>query len=147
PMEVMLIGLPSLEFLFDDPALAALRQRVSVRARIEPLTVAETRRYLRHRAGAVGRDGANMFPRKTCIEIASMTGGVPRRINTLASEALRLAQVARDPAVLARHLHAATESMSGSTLARSDDEDVDPAESSEADPREAPETEAPLPAR
>jgi len=56
PMEVMLIGLPSLEVLFDNPALGALRQRVSVRARIEPLTEAETRRYLRHRAGATGRE-------------------------------------------------------------------------------------------
>ena len=88
PMEVLLVGLPALEALLDHPTLGALRQRVSVRARIEPLSAAETRRYLRHRVGAVGGDGANMFPRRTCVEIASLSGGVPRQINALASELL-----------------------------------------------------------
>jgi type II secretory pathway predicted ATPase ExeA len=92
PLEVLLVGLPSLEAGLDDPALAALRQRVSVRIKLEPLSPGETRRYLRHRVTVAGGDGSGLFSRQTCVEIAALTHGVPRQINALAGEALRLAQ-------------------------------------------------------
>ena len=137
PLEVLLIGLPALESLLDDPALAALRQRISVRARLEPLSAGETRRYIRHRVTAAGGDGANLFPRKTCLAIAGLTGGVPRRINALASEALRLARAAGDPVVQPDHLRAAAESLEGTVRARAVEEP------DEADRAESPGTMAP----
>ena len=42
-----------LDALLERPELMALRQRVSVRASLEPLTAAETRRYVRHRVSAL----------------------------------------------------------------------------------------------
>ena len=91
-LEVLLVGLPSLDATLDDPALAALRQRISARAKLDPLSAGETRRYIRHRVNAAGDDRLDLFPRKTCAEIAALSRGVPRQINMIAAEALRLAR-------------------------------------------------------
>ena len=107
PFEVLLIGLPALEARLGDPALAALRQRVSLHTRLDPLTAAETQRYLHHRVAAAGGDGPSLFSRKTCRDIAGRTRGVPRQINALAAEALRVARVAGDQTVGAEHVRAA----------------------------------------
>ncbi|MGH7742675.1 MAG: ExeA family protein, partial [Candidatus Eiseniibacteriota bacterium] len=112
-LEVMLVGLPALEATLEDPALAALRQRVSVRAKLEPLSPGETRRYLRHRVAATGDDRSNLFPRKTCAEIATLARGVPREINALAGEALRLARDAGHPTVEPAHVRSAVAALSG----------------------------------
>lgn len=141
PLEVLLLGLPSLETGLDEPALAALRQRISVRARLEPLSEGETRRYLRHRAGAAGGDGASLFPRRTCADIAALSGGVPRRINALAAAALRLARESGEATVQPQHVTAAAAELSGVMPARgADDPDGDDRES-------APKTLAPPRAR
>ncbi|OGF08475.1 MAG: hypothetical protein A2W00_01260 [Candidatus Eisenbacteria bacterium RBG_16_71_46] len=113
PLEVLLIGLPALEATLDDPALAALRQRVSVHARLEPLSAAETRRYLHHRITVVGGDGPGLFSRKTCRDIAARTGGVPRQINALAAEALRVARAWGDQTVGAEHVQTAAAALGG----------------------------------
>lgn len=94
PLEVLLVGLPALERMLDDPALASLRERIAVRARLEPLSAGETAAYLRRRADAAGGDGASLFPRSTCDAIAQRSGGIPRRINLIAAEALERARAA-----------------------------------------------------
>ena len=114
PLEILLAGLPTLEATLDDPKLAALCQRISVRAKLEPLSPGETRRYVRHRVNATGGDGSVMFPRKTCAEIAALSGGVPRRINTLAAEAWRRVRESRLSTVEARHVRDAAAALSGS---------------------------------
>jgi len=111
PLEILLAGLPTLEATLDDPKLAALCQRISVRAKLEPLSPGETRRYVRHRVNATGGDGSAMFPRKTCAEIAALSGGVPRRINTLAAEAWRRVRESRLSTVEARHVRDAAASV------------------------------------
>jgi type II secretory pathway predicted ATPase ExeA len=113
PLEIMLVGLPALEATIDDPALEALRQRIAVRAKLQPLSPGETRRYIRHRIAATGDDRSNLFPRKTCAEIAVLSHGVPRQINALAGEALRLARDAGHPTVDPSHVRAAVAALSG----------------------------------
>jgi len=122
PIEVLLVGLPALEATLDQPAMSGLRQRISVRAQLVPLSSGETRRYLRHRATAAGCDGAVLFPRAACHDIAAQSGGVPRRINLLAAEALRLAREASDPAVQPEHVTAAAARLHGS-LPKSEPDD------------------------
>lgn len=113
PLEVLLLGLPTLEARLNEPAIAALRQRISVHAKLEPLSFAETRRYLHHRVTAVGGDGPTLFSRKTCREIAARTRGVPRQINTLAAEAMRIAHVWGDQTVGLEHVQTAAASLGG----------------------------------
>jgi type II secretory pathway predicted ATPase ExeA len=107
PLEIVLVGLPSLEARLAEPGMEPLRQRVGARCRLEPLTPKETRHYLHHRASASGADGPRLFPRRTCGEIHAIAGGVPRTINTLAAEALRRARKAGVDAVTADHVRAA----------------------------------------
>jgi type II secretory pathway predicted ATPase ExeA len=113
PLEVMLVGPPALAARLDDPSLAALKQRVSVRIQLEPLSGGETRRYIRHRLAIGGEDGSKLFSRKTCAEIAAHTHGVPRQINTLAGEALRLARLAKSATVEPDHVRNAVAALTG----------------------------------
>ncbi len=113
PLEVLLLGPPSLDTTLDHPALAALRQRIAVRARLEPLTLGETRRYLQHRLDAAGDDRSNLFPRKTCAEIAALSRGIPRQINALAGGAMRRAREAGRPTVEQVHVREAAAALAG----------------------------------
>lgn len=112
-LEVLLVGLPSLDATLDDPALAALRQRISARAKLDPLSAGETRRYIRHRVNAASDDPSDLFPRKTCAEIAALSRGVPRQINVLAAEALRLARASGGSTVEPGHVRDAMAALSG----------------------------------
>jgi type II secretory pathway predicted ATPase ExeA len=125
-IEVLLAGLPSLEARLEEPALAALRQRVSVRCRLERLSVADTRRYLQHRVTAAGGDGPGLFERRACREIATQSRGLPREINALATEALRLARAAGHPAVCSEHVLAAATNLWGRVLPGSADSVAEP---------------------
>jgi MSHA biogenesis protein MshM len=113
PLEVLLVGSPELETLIEAPILTPLRERLSVRVRLEPLSSADTRRYLRDRSAAAGEGGAAFFPRKICLEIAALTLGIPRRIDALAGEALRIARQAGEQTIRLDHLHAASEALAG----------------------------------
>jgi type II secretory pathway predicted ATPase ExeA len=148
PFEVLLVGLPALEERLAEPALTALRQRVSVHAKLEPLSPSETRRYLHHRVTAAGGDGPTLFSRKTCRDIAARTGGVPRQINALAAEALRVANAWGDQTVGIEHVQTAAAALGGFAPA-ADPEVADDASSEASTPAEtqAPaSTPAPAPA-
>jgi type II secretory pathway predicted ATPase ExeA len=116
PLEVLLVGLPSLETRIAEPALAALQQRVSVRARVMFFSTADTQRYLHHRVNAAGGDGPSLFSRRTCREVATLAGGVARRINALASESLRRARAAEQPTVTPEHVRAAASALWGTAF-------------------------------
>jgi type II secretory pathway predicted ATPase ExeA len=62
-------------------------QRVSLRFHVEPMEEEDVRGYVEHRLGVAGSDGpifaADAFP-----ILAARSGGVPRRVNTLATQAL-----------------------------------------------------------
>ena len=125
PLEVMLIGLPELEATLDLPALAALRQRVSVHAKLDPLSATETRRYIHRRVTAVGGDGPGLFSRKACRDIATLTGGLPRQINVLAAESLRAARAQGHPTVGLEHVQLAAAALEGFVAAAGVEDSVD----------------------
>jgi type II secretory pathway predicted ATPase ExeA len=107
PLEVLLVGLPALAAALEEPALSSLRQRVSVHARLDAFSPGETRRYVRHRASVAGGDGSALFSRTTCMHLATLSRGVPRQLNALAGEALRLAIASHDSTVRPEHVQAA----------------------------------------
>jgi len=70
-------------------AVPSLKQKVSLIARLSPLTAAEVSAYVRHRidiAGYVGTDP--MFIPETFPKIFRRTGGIPRLINQVCGLAL-----------------------------------------------------------
>jgi len=109
-LEIVLVGLPELEVRLEEPGLGAIRERISVRCRIEPLSQQETRDYLRHRIAASGGDGTHTFPKKACHEVHALSGGVPRAINLIATEALRAMRDGGADAVTPEHVRSAAPS-------------------------------------
>lgn len=86
-LSVVLIGQPELDARLDRDAYAPLRQRIGMRYSLGPLSLAETIEYIEHRIRVAGGT-RNPFDRKAMEEIHTLSGGVPRLINTLATTAL-----------------------------------------------------------
>lgn len=86
-LKVILVGQPELLEVLSQPRLAQLAQRVSVEYHLEPLSLDDTRAYIRHRMQVAG---ATTDPFEECAVCAIyvLSGGVPRLINTLCDQAL-----------------------------------------------------------
>jgi type II secretory pathway predicted ATPase ExeA len=84
-LHVVLLGQPELrERVRQRPQID---QRVSLRFHVDPMEGADVRGYVEHRlrvAGAAGR----IFTDDALAALAARSGGVPRRVNTLATQAL-----------------------------------------------------------
>ena len=86
-LSVLLIGQPELEGRLERSHYAPLRQRIGLRYRLGPLSLAETVEYIEHRIRVAG-GGRNPFDRTAMERIHAVSGGIPRLINTLATTAL-----------------------------------------------------------
>jgi type II secretory pathway predicted ATPase ExeA len=75
------------------PALDSLRQRIRLRAELEPFTEAELQDYLRHQAAQAGGNYAQIFAPGTVAALYRYSNGVARLVNTLCESALEIAVV------------------------------------------------------
>jgi putative secretion ATPase (PEP-CTERM system associated) len=87
-LQSFLVGQPELREMMQSPAMQQLRQRVIASYHLGPLDHAETQAYVEHRLKHVGwKDDPHFEP--ACFElIHALTGGIPRRINTLCNRLL-----------------------------------------------------------
>src|SRR5262249_52871575 len=90
-VQVVLLGQPELLDSLGRPELASLRQRVAVRATLEPLGVEEAADYLLHHLRAAGARAEQVLVDEALELLARNTHGVPRLLNQAAHQALRLA--------------------------------------------------------
>jgi type II secretory pathway predicted ATPase ExeA len=63
-------------------------QRVSLRFHVEPMEMDDVRGYVEHRLRIAGGDATRIFARDAVDTLAERSAGVPRRINTLATQSL-----------------------------------------------------------
>jgi general secretion pathway protein A len=85
-LHVVLLGQPELrERVRKRPQID---QRVSLRFHIDPMETEDVRGYVEHRLRVAGWSGATIFDDDAFAALADRSGGVPRRINTLATQAL-----------------------------------------------------------
>jgi general secretion pathway protein A len=104
-LQIVLVGQPDLEALLQRPEMAQLNQRVARRIQLHPLAAGEVKEYIERRLFVAGEaptapaDGepphAGTFERvrfndEAMEMIASISGGIPRLINTLSDRALEL---------------------------------------------------------
>ena len=89
-MQIVLAGQPQLADKLARPALAQLRQRISILSRLSPFTPAETDAYMNHRLQVAGYKGGHLFTPEARAMIAAWSEGVPRNINNLCFNALTL---------------------------------------------------------
>ena len=85
---LLLAGLPRLDERLAEPIHHALDQRVTTTARLLPLSQEETRAYIDTRLRAAGAKKQPVFEDSALEALGNATGGVPRRINTLATSCL-----------------------------------------------------------
>jgi type II secretory pathway predicted ATPase ExeA len=90
-VQVILIGQPSLLDRLALPALAALRQRIAVRASVEPLALQEAADYFLHHVRVAGGRPESVFTDEALELLSRDSGGVPRLMNQVGRQALTVA--------------------------------------------------------
>jgi len=93
-LQVILAGQPELESMLALPGLRQLRQRVSLKAVIDPLGRAETEEYIRFRMEVAGLEGEIPFTRPALDLLFEYSRGLPRTINVVADNALLIGYAA-----------------------------------------------------
>jgi type II secretory pathway predicted ATPase ExeA len=87
PLALILVGQPSLRTLLKVRHMDAIDQRIQVRYQIGGMTEQETSLYVKHHvqiAGAV----QELFSEEAIREVYNFSQGVPRKVNTLCSQAM-----------------------------------------------------------
>ena len=98
-MQIILAGQPELADKLASPALAQLRQRVSLLNGLEPLPVWEIKNYIEHRLKVAGYEGESLFTEDALKIISDFTEGIPRNVNNFCFNALTLACALRQTVV------------------------------------------------
>lgn len=103
-LQTLLLGQPEFrQTLQTHPSLEQLRQRVIATHHLEAMEREEVQPYIEHRLKCVGWDGQNpSFEPQVFADLYDATGGVPRKINQVATRLLLLGGVEQQP-----HLDAA----------------------------------------
>jgi general secretion pathway protein A len=87
-LQILLFGQPELDDKLDSSELRQLRQRITVRWALEPLTAAETGDYIRHRLQIAAQRDCDLFDARAIRAIRRRSNGIPRLINVLCDRAL-----------------------------------------------------------
>jgi general secretion pathway protein A len=87
-IQIILLGQPELDAKLETRALRQLRQRISVRWRLSPLSAAETEKYVRHRLRIAAGTERPLFNGAALRTVHRVSRGVPRLINIVCDRAL-----------------------------------------------------------
>jgi type II secretory pathway predicted ATPase ExeA len=90
-LQIVLIGQSSLADKLRQPALASLRQRIAIRAELQPLETQEAADYLLHHLRLAGARPDELFSDEALETLARACGGVPRLLNQAAHQCLAVA--------------------------------------------------------
>ncbi|MBA4091442.1 MAG: general secretion pathway protein [Sphingobium sp.] len=92
-LQIFLLGQPEFRDLLKSPELEQLRQRVIATHHLEPMMANEVEPYILHRLAIAGWSGNPAFTPGAFSALYAATGGVPRRLNALASRVLLLGAI------------------------------------------------------
>ena len=87
-LQIVLIGQPELREKLNDRGLRQLRQRITVRYHLTPLTRDDTERYIAHRLRVAGANGRPAFTRWAIRTVHRYARGIPRLVNAVCDKAL-----------------------------------------------------------
>ncbi len=86
-LTLVLVGQPELRDMLEQPSLRQLSQRITSRSHLDPLSLGETRSYVKHRLAVAGGKGSEIDD-AAIRRVHALSGGVPRVINLLCDRAL-----------------------------------------------------------
>jgi general secretion pathway protein A len=87
-LQIVLMGQPELRDRLNSHNLRQLRQRITVRYHLSPLSQNEINQYIQHRLQVSGAKGTPRFTKAALWRIHHYTGGVPRLVNAVCDKAL-----------------------------------------------------------
>jgi general secretion pathway protein A len=87
-LQIVLMGQPELRDRLNDDHLRQLRQRITVRYHLTPLSRPEMTQYIQHRLEISGSRGAPYFTTWALRRIHRYSHGIPRLINALCDKSL-----------------------------------------------------------
>jgi len=87
-LQIILLGQPELRDRLNSPNLRQLRQRITVRYHLKPLTHAEVSQYIQHRLEVSGAKDRPRFSRPALWRIYFYSRGIPRLVNAVCDKAL-----------------------------------------------------------
>jgi type II secretory pathway predicted ATPase ExeA len=87
-IQIVLSGQPELDVMLRRPELRQFRQRISLRCKTVPLTIAETHDCVRHRLKLAGGQPELIFAPEALDALYYYSGGTPRVCNLLCEQAL-----------------------------------------------------------
>jgi general secretion pathway protein A len=93
-IQIVLMGQPELESKLDQPELRQLKQRVTLRCRLLPLTEHEVGLYIASRVKIAGYEGKELFVPEAVQKITQYSNGIPRLVNVICDNALVIASAA-----------------------------------------------------
>ncbi|HWW00977.1 MAG TPA: AAA family ATPase [Candidatus Acidoferrum sp.] len=94
-LQIVLMGQPELRDRLNNPRLRQLRQRITVRYHLLPLSRHEVRQYVQHRLHLCGGNGHPCFTGPAFWRLYRYTKGIPRVLNALCDKALLAGFVAQ----------------------------------------------------
>jgi general secretion pathway protein A len=94
-LQVLLVGQSELERKLELPRLRSLRDRITVRSRIDPLTAEEVREYILHRIRIAATDPVpdgekTLFTDGAMTRIARHAAGIPRLVSSACDRCLAI---------------------------------------------------------
>ncbi len=93
-LQILLLGQPEFrDRLGSTPSLEQMRQRVIATHHLDPMRADETLPYLEHRLNLAGWGGNPGFTADAAMALHTASGGVPRKLNTLATRVLLMGAV------------------------------------------------------
>ena len=87
-LQIVLMGQPELRDRLNSPRLRQLRQRITVRYHLPPLSRSEVCQYIRHRLHVSGANGVPHFTKPAIWRVCRYSGGIPRLVNGVCDKAL-----------------------------------------------------------
>ncbi|MFL6213188.1 MAG: ExeA family protein [Blastocatellia bacterium] len=87
-LQIILCGQPELRETLNQPNLRQLKQRISLRSAIKPLTPQEVVKYIRFRMKVAGAERMDIFDLEALDLISNVSLGIPRIVNNVCDNAL-----------------------------------------------------------
>jgi len=87
-LQIVLLGQPELRDRLEDYSLRQLRQRITIRYHLTPLSREELSHYVRHRLTVSGGRGLPVFTKPALWRVFSYTKGIPRLVNAVCDKCL-----------------------------------------------------------
>jgi general secretion pathway protein A len=87
-LQIVLCGQPELRETLNQPNLRQLKQRISLRCSIKPLSMTDVNKYIRFRLKTAGADRVDVFDAGAIDLISRVSLGIPRVVNNICDNAL-----------------------------------------------------------